>query len=182
MGPEAYRELILRGQEELNRRDVGRRMARDRRDVICQVLNSDRPLIQTNTYLRATRPVVSGIQENIGWHRESFYGPSMEESINFWAPIANVNAENIVRYIADSHLIADADIETVNVEEESVARFSVGHKIGLLYSPKQIVSGVDLSDPKPFCVLPGEVVIFAGALIHGAAENRSDKIRFSLDF
>ncbi len=182
MEADAYRALVLAAQEELNRRDTARRLARDRREAICEVLDSDRPLIQTNLYLRGTRPSVEGLQENIGWHRESFYGPDMDQSINFWCPVANVTADNAMRYIPDSHLIPDAEIETSSEPDESVERFSAGHKIGLLYAPKEIVSGVDLSSPKPFVVLPGEVAIFAGHLIHGAATNRSDRIRFSVDF
>lgn len=139
-------------------------------------------MIQSNVYLRATRPAISGVTENIGWHRESFYGPAMEESINFWVPVANVSVENVMHYIPESHIIPDADIETESVNDASVERFSAGHKIGLLYAPKEIVSGVDLNVSKPFCVLPGEVAIFAGALIHGAAANRSADIRFSIDF
>lgn len=182
MAPEAFRAIVLRAQEELNARDFARRLARDRRETICRILGSDRPLVQTNAYMRATRPHVDGVQENIGWHRESFYGPDMQESINFWVPIANVSAENAVRYIPDSHLIPDEDIQTTSEEDGTVERFSAGHKIGLLYRPKEIVSGVDLTASQPLVALPGEAAIFAGALIHGAAANHSDHIRFSVDF
>ena len=182
MEPEAYRELIFAAQEELNRRQITRRLAQDRRDLICQVLDTRNPMIQTNIYMRGTRTSVSGIQENIGWHRESFYGPDMDQAINFWVPILNVTHENIMRYIPDSHLIPDADITTRSEPDKDVQRFSAGHKIGLLYAPKEITGGVELETSKPFCVLPGEVAIFAGHLIHGAAENRSDRIRFSMDF
>ena len=182
MDADAYRALVLGAQEEMNRRGIARRLSEDRRAVVCEALQTQMPLIQTNLYLRATRPSVSGLQENIGWHRESFYGPDMDQSINLWVPVANVSAENIMRYIPDSHLIPDADIKTNSEADASVERFSAGHKIGLLYAPKEIVSGVDLSEPRPFVVLPGEVAIFAGHLIHGAATNSSDKIRFSLDF
>lgn len=182
MDPDDYRNLVAQAQAELNRRQMARRLAEDRKSIICEVLDSENPLIQTNLYLRATRPSISTVQENVGWHRESFYGPDMDASINFWVPVANVNSENVVRYIADSHLIPSSEIETTSEPDASVARFSAGHKIGLPYAPKTIVSGVDLSEHHPFVVLPGEVAIFAGALIHGAAENRSDKIRFSVDF
>ena len=182
MQPDAYRGLVLAAQDELNRRAVTRRLAQDRRTVIEEHLQSDRILIQTNIYMRATRPAGTGVTENIGWHRESFYGPDMDQSINFWVPIANVTAQNALRYIPDSHLIPDAQIETVSEQDDSVDRFSAGHKIGLLYAPKSITGGVDLSQSKPLCVLPGEAAIFAGHLIHGAAENRSDRIRFSMDF
>ncbi|MEM7057098.1 MAG: phytanoyl-CoA dioxygenase family protein [Pseudomonadota bacterium] len=182
MEPDAYRGLIFAAQEELNRRQITRRLAEDRRDVICEVLDTQRPMIQTNIYMRGTRPSVLGIQENIGWHRESFYGPDMDQAINLWVPILNVSAENVMRYIPDSHLIPDAEISTHSEADDSVQRFSAGHKIGLLYAPKEITGGVELNVSKPFCVLPGEVAIFAGHLIHGAAENLSDKIRFSMDF
>ncbi len=182
MEPEVYRNLIVQAQDELNRRMLGRRMAEDRREVICQVLESQRPMIQTNVYFRGTRPRISDVQENIGWHRESFYGPDMAQSINFWVPFANVCADNAMQYIPNSHLIPDSEIETTSQPDKSVARYSAGHKIGLLYAPKQIKKGVDLSNSKPFCVLPGEVAIFAGALIHGAAKKYSDQIRYSMDF
>ena len=182
MDPDDYRNLVAQAQTELNRRQLARRLAEDRRDIIREVLDTENPMVQTNLYLRATRPSISGVQENIGWHRESFYGPDMDQSINFWVPVANVNSENVMRYVADTHLIPDSDIETISEPDASVARYSAGHKIGLLYAPKKIVSGVDLDEHHPFVVLPGEVAIFAGALIHGAAENRSDKIRFSVDF
>jgi len=182
MESEAYRALLLAAQDEMNRRAMTRRLAEDRREAICEVLQSDRPMIQTNIYLRGTRPAGTGVTENIGWHRESFYGPDMDQSINLWMPVANVSAENAMRYIPDSHLIPDEAIETVSKPDTSVARFSAGHKLGLLYAPKEITAGVDLTTSKPFCVLPGEVAIFAGHLIHGAAENRSDKIRYSMDF
>ncbi len=182
MDADEYRSLLLLAQEELDRRHIVRRLAQDRRELICEVLNTNQPMIQTNTYLRGTRPSVQGVQEYIGWHRESFYGPDMDQAINFWVPILNVTAENVMRYIPDSHLIPDANIETASEEDESVERYSSGHKIGLLYAPKRITSGVDLSKSKPFCVLPGEVTVFAGHLIHGAAENLSNHIRFSMDF
>lgn len=182
MAPDDYRSLVAQAQSDLNRRQLGRRLAKDRRDIICEVLDTKNPMIQSNLYLRATRPSNSSVRENVGWHRESFYGPNMQESINFWVPVANVSSENAIRYVADSHLIPDSEIETVSEADPSVARFSAGHKIGLPYAPKKIVSGVDLDVHHPFVVLPGEAAIFAGALIHGAAENHSDRIRFSVDF
>ena len=182
MAHEDFRSLVLRAQVELNTRDFARRLACDRRETVCRVLGSDQPLVQTNAYLRATRPHVEGVQENIGWHRESFYGPDMQDAINVWVPIANVSADNAVRYIPESHLIPDEDIVTTSEEDGSVERFSAAHKIGLLYRPKQIVSGVDLTASLPLVALPGEVAMFAGAMIHGAAANHSDKIRFSVDF
>lgn len=178
----SYHSLVAGAQDEFNRRNLARRLAQDRRHQLSVILGSDRIMLQTNLYLRATRPKQVMHQENIGWHRESFYGPSMQTAVNFWLPVANVNMDNTLRFISESHLIPDEAIETVNEDDPVVARGSAGHKIGLLYSPKRIVSGVDLSCPRPFIVLPGEAAIFSGQLIHGAAENHSEQIRFSIDF
>src|SRR6266516_89388 len=175
-----YTALVAEAQDELNRRCIARQLADDRRDILSGILASDRILVQSHLYLRATRPVRGG-QESVGWHRESFYGSSVETAVNFWVPILNVTIENTLLYVPDSHLIPDEAIVTKNEEDPTVRRGSAGHRIGLLYSPKRIISGVDFSTQCPFVVLPGEAAIFSGQLIHGAALNRSDKIRFSAD-
>jgi len=182
MAADAYRTLVAEAQDELNRRQTARRLAEDRRAELEAILGTDTILIQTNLYLRATRPRSISGQEHIGWHRESFYGPNMETSVNFWVPILNVTTDNAMRYVPDSHLIPDDAIQTVQEDSADVARYSAGHRIGLLYAPKRIVGGVDLTFNRPLTASPGEAAIFSGALIHGAADNRSDTIRFSVDF
>lgn len=182
MAADAYRALVAEAQDDLNRRQMARRLAEDRRTELEAILGTDAILIQTNLYLRATRPRGTGAEEHIGWHRESFYGPDMDTSVNMWVPIRNVSADNAVRYVPDSHLIPDDAISTIQEDSADVARFSPGHRIGLLYAPKKIVGGVDLTANRALLVSPGEAAIFAGALIHGAAENRTDRIRFSVDF
>ena len=181
MGGAAYQALVAEAQDEVNRRQVTRRLAEDRRAELVTILGTDAIMIQTNLYLRATRPKSDG-QEHIGFHRESFYGPDLIASVNLWMPIQNVTVDNAMRYVPDSHLIADEAIKTVSEDGAGVVRFSAGHRIGLLYSPKRIVEGVDLTTHRPLVVTPGEIAIFSGALIHGAAENRSHHLRFSVDF
>jgi len=182
MAADTYRTLVAEAQDNLNRRQMARRLADDRRAELQAILGTDAILIQTNLYLRATRPRGTGAEEHIGWHRESFYGPDMDTSVNVWVPIRDVSADNAMRYVPDSHLIADDAIQTVQEDSADVARFSAGHRIGLLYAPKRIVGGVDLASNRPLLARPGEAAIFAGALIHGAAENRTERIRFSADF
>ncbi len=176
-----YTALVADAQDELNKRILVRRLAGDRRDALSGILGSQRIMVQSHLYLRATRPMRGG-QESVGWHRESFYGSSVETAVNFWLPILNVTIENTLLYVPDSHLIPDEAIVTENEEDPTVQRGSAAHRIGLLYSPKRIVSGVDFSTHRPFIVLPGEAAIFSGQLIHGSAVNKSDKIRFSADF
>ncbi len=182
MDADGYRSLVVAAQDEINRCHMPRRLAEDRREELSAILGTTDIMLQTNLYLRATRPGITGTQEHIGWHRESFYGPDMGASVNFWMPIENVSADNAMRYVPESHLIPDEAIETHQEDDQSVARFSTGHRIGLLYSPKRIVRGVDFSCQRALLVTEGDVAIFSGALIHGAAENRSNELRFSVDF
>jgi hypothetical protein len=178
----SYRALVAEAQDEINRQGFARRLAEDRRLDLARILDSPNIMLQTNLYLRAARPARVGGQEQVGWHRESFYGPDMAASVNLWMPLSDVSTDNALRYVPDSHLIPDDAIETEQRDDPSVARFSAGHRIGLLYAPKKIVRGVDFTTHRPLLVGPGEVAIFAGALIHGSGENRSEQMRFSVDF
>lgn len=180
MATAKYTTLVAEAQDELNRRQLARLLGEDRRAELTEILGSDRILVQSHLYLRATRPMRGG-QESVGWHRESFYASSVETAVNFWVPVLNVTIENTLLYVPDSHLIPDEAIATRNEDDPNVPRGSAAHRIGLLYSPKHIVGGVDFSLQRPFIVLPGEAAIFSGQLIHGSASNRSEKIRFSAD-
>lgn len=182
MHADAYRKIVSKAQDQLNKRNLTYQLAHDRIDLIVDILASKKILIQRNLHLRATRPQIKNLQEYIGWHRESFYGRGVERCVNFWVPVANVTSENSLQYIPNSHLIPDDRLGIVRVEDPITAKQSAGHLIGLPYAPKHIVSGVDLSQRRAFDVGIGEAAIFSGSLIHGAAENRSNNIRFSLDF
>jgi ectoine hydroxylase-related dioxygenase (phytanoyl-CoA dioxygenase family) len=183
MPADGYRKLVSEAQDEINRQHIARQLAEDRRAALVKILGTNRILLQTNLYLRATRPTAGGSgQEFVGWHRESFYGPDMIASVNFWLPVRGVTPENTLHYVPDSHLIPEDDIQVVQESDSTVERFSAGHRIGLLYAPKRIVGGVDFKGRRPFIVPQGSAAIFAGALIHGAAENHSNQLRFSVDF
>lgn len=130
-------------------------------------------------YLRATRPNVGG-QEVVGWHREEFYG-APKGVLNLWVPIKGVTVENALRYVPDSDKIPDDEIITESAADPEITKGSDGNKIGLLYSPKRIVAGVDFDKAVPMEVPYGSAVLFSGSLIHGAAINRTKEIRFSVD-
>ena len=107
---------------------------------------------------------------------------NMEKSINVWTPLRGVNEDNTLRYVPDSHLINDDDIQTSSSDDKFTDRFSDGHKLGFQYAPKKIQSGVDINNHKPMLVNKYSSAIFNGNLIHGGAVNKSKNIRFSLDF
>lgn len=168
---EAYRKQIRTMQDELN--------ARRYADRILKAINIT-ALMRSDLYLRAARPNREE-QEAVTWHRESFYG-CPKTTLNVWMPILNCTKENSIRYVPGSEEIADEAIQLSQEEDASVPRGSAGHSIGLLYAPKTIIGGVDFSLAKSMYVPEGMVSVFPGELIHGAAQNKSDDIRFSVDF
>jgi ectoine hydroxylase-related dioxygenase (phytanoyl-CoA dioxygenase family) len=178
----AYREIMLQAQDAINKENMGFHLIKEIEAEVIRYLDTDRFLIQSNVYLRASRPIENSETENIGWHRETFYGPEMGKSINCWTPVEGVNEDNTLRYIPESQLIPDDNIVVEQEVSGSTERFSAGHKLGFQYSPKKIVSGVDLSNSSKLLVKDGESALFSGNLIHGAAVNKGKSIRFSVDF
>jgi len=182
MDKQHYRSIMLRAQEALNEIGAASLIATSIHANLCEYLGADDFMIQSNVYLRASRPQQPTLQESIGFHRESFYGPNMERAVNVWTPIRGVNEMNTLRYVPKSHLIPDSEIVTENQGYQYTERFSDGHKLGFNYDPKKIISGVDLKEHSPLLVPQGFSALFSANLIHGAAANQSECIRFSIDF
>lgn len=176
-----FREIILDAQKKINDLDIANKIVIEIYDDIVEYLNYDKFLIQSNSYLRVSRPNKE-FNDSIGWHRENFYAPNADEYVNIWTPILGVDKFNTINFVPESQLIKNDDIKTVNINDKYTKKYSNGHKIGLMYSPKKIISGVDLSRKEPMIVPYNSSSIFSGNLIHGAAGNTSNKIRFSLDF
>ncbi len=178
----AYRAHVLEVQTELNASDFVRRLCQEIQDEITDAIGEDRFFIQTNLYLRAARPETGGNREAIGWHRETFYGPNMERSVNIWTPVRGVSARNTLRFVPGSQAIPESEIRTVSVADDVTEKGSAGNRIGFLYSPKVIQSGVDLEASQPMEAPEGCSALFPGLLIHGAGHNLDSQIRFSVDF
>jgi ectoine hydroxylase-related dioxygenase (phytanoyl-CoA dioxygenase family) len=178
-----YRSIVKKAQEELNRKDFSRRLAKDLRQEIVEFIGEENFLIQSNLYLRATRFNVRNDVESISWHRETFYGSNLEKTVNIWTPILNVTNLSTLRFIPESQKILDEDICVESIEDPITKKGSDGNRIGFQYSPKKIIGGVDLNNSAPMNVPYSSSSIFSGNLIHGGAANYSNKkIRFSIDF
>jgi ectoine hydroxylase-related dioxygenase (phytanoyl-CoA dioxygenase family) len=181
MHNDEFRQIILNTQEKLNKNNITSKIVLLIYDDIANYLENDDFLIQSNSYLRVSRPIKE-CNDSIGWHRENFYAPNADEYVNIWTPIIGIDKLNTLNFIPESHLIKNEDIKTINIDDQHTKKYSNGHKIGLMYSPKKIISGVDFTKKEPMEVPYFSSSIFSGNLIHGAAVNESDKIRFSLDF
>lgn len=182
MDTDSYRAFALDVQNKINEMEIAQKICEGIFDELTAYLGTDHFMIQSNVYLRCARPQNPSKQENIGFHRESFYGENMETSVNIWTPIRGVVPENSLQYIPESQNIPEEDIITTSEEDQYTKQFSAGHKLGFLYKPKDIVSGVDLTKKKSMAVPYYASSIFSGSLVHGAAENYTDNIRFSCDF
>ena len=178
---EDFRKLVSSTQNQINDFNVVQKLSLSLKGQINEYLG-DNFLIQSNCYLRASRPNISSNSENIGWHRESFYFGMGHLCYNIWTPILGVNENNTIQYIPESQIINEKEIITEKQNDSYTKKFSSGHKIGFLYSPKVIKSGVNLNKNKRLIVPKECSAIFSGNLIHGAGNNTSSEIRFSLDF
>ena len=179
---EIYREIVKNAQDLLNEKEYARKICDRCIQAIRNYIREDEFFIQTNLYLRATRPTSDQETESISWHRETFYGPNMEKCVNIWTPILGVNEKNTLRYIPNSQDIPESDILLNQINDKATIKGSTGQKIGFLYSPKIIVGGVDLNKATAMIVPNFNSALFPGLLVHGSAQNFSQNIRFSVDF
>jgi len=182
--PDKYFSLVLTAQRRVNGLEVIKCLFDSERSLFERALRNGKGAAQRIAYLRAVRPFVGKCNEYVGFHRESFFNPDMVYATNIWLPIRNVTLANSVRFVPESQLIHDDSIETVNegIDSGLIKQYTSGHKIGLLYDQKRIISGVDFSKTDILYVPQGQIAAFNANLIHGAGVNNTDEIRFSLDF
>jgi hypothetical protein len=135
--------------------------------------------IQREPYLRVTRP--GQAQDNIGLHRDTFYGGSPYE-VSVWIPYVSVPAAGSLSILPGSHVMPESAFPTVSEPSPDVAKGSVKHKLGFLYAPKTIASSSIPRDRlKSIAISVGEVLVFTLSTLHGSEQNRSDVTRWSSD-
>ena len=188
MGSDEYRSIVAECQDEINSLNIAEKLVFQEKKIISQFMISPF-LLQSRVFLRATRPSKEQIQEYVGYHRESFYSDVehkhiVDQGMTIWVPIKNVNYRNTLNFIPRSHTIPSTEIKLQPQSEDksSVKKGSSGHKIGLLYSPKEIIGGVDLTTGVRFDASVGSYIVFSNQLIHGNGINNAEDIRFSIDF
>ena len=184
MKSEDYYALVLQAQNRVNALDPVRRLVRAHHADFSRIVGTKDLSAQRISYLRAVRPSREVGDEFVDFHRESLFNPDMVHAFNVWIPLSQAATGDALRYVPYSHRISDEEIVCRNegVGMRGVEKFGAGHKIGLLYDRKTIVSGVDFSTVYAMRVPEGQMVVFDGNLIHGAGRNDSNDIRFSMDF
>jgi Phytanoyl-CoA dioxygenase (PhyH) len=133
--------------------------------------------IQSKPHLRITRP--KKLQDNIGYHRDTYYGCSPFE-LSVLVPYVDVSAQSSLSVLSGSHLRPESDFPTTQIENPEVNKGSVRHQLGFLYAPK-IIDPSRTVNMQPVPLALGEALIFSLATVHGSIENRGQISRWSSD-
>lgn len=133
--------------------------------------------VQSNPYLRITRPHKP--QDNIGYHRDTFYGGSPFE-LSVLIPYVDVPAASALSVLPGSHLRPESDFPTQQVQSTEVTKGSPKHQLGFLYAPK-LIDPACLQPMKPIPLKLGDLLVFSLATVHGSKENQGHSCRWSSD-
>jgi len=134
-------------------------------------------LVQVNPYLRMARP--GKPQDNIGYHRDTFYGASPYE-LSVWIPYVDLPAESSLSVLSGSHIRPESDFPVTQTQSADVAKGSNLHKMGFPYAPKVMDAG-PLANIQAVPVNRGEALIFSLATVHGTTHNNGPIARWSTD-
>ncbi len=133
--------------------------------------------IQTEPYLRITRPHKP--KDNIGYHRDTFYGTGPGE-ISSVIPFINLSEKSTLSVVPKSHIIPDRFFKLNQVVNTEVPKDSKRHKMGFLYAPK-VMDPEIRNDVIPIPLKRGQALVFMLSIIHGSEENNTDYPRWSTD-
>jgi hypothetical protein len=134
-------------------------------------------LVQVNPYLRMARP--GKPQDNIGYHRDTFYGASPYE-LSVWIPYVDLPAASSLSVLSGSHIRPEADFPVTQTQSAEVKKGSDLHKIGFPYAPK-VMDADPLANIQAVPVKAGEALIFSLATVHGSTLNAGSIARWSTD-
>lgn len=183
---EKFYNLALECQNSLNEANLQKIFDDNEKKFLKKLFKNEDYLYSSIITLRVVRPKENSKQgEQIGWHRETFYGNNkyIKDAINLWIPVMNVQKDNALGIIPKSHLVDDKKIirRKYKYKDYNVKKFSAAHKLGFPYAPKKIVSGLNLDNAKRIYVKSNYFMVFSQMLVHGNAENQSKKIRFAIN-
>lgn len=182
-----FHQIAIKCQNEINNTNFNYEFYKSEKSFLKKMFKNDKVMISSVITLRAVRPNTSNTQEveQIGWHRETFYGKNtyIKHAMNIWFPLINVSKRSYLSIIPKSHLIEDKKIKrrVLIPKNYSVKKFSNAHKLGFPYAPKKIISGVNLNKPKRVKVNKNSYIIFSQLLIHGNSVNNTNSLRFAMN-
>lgn len=133
--------------------------------------------IQNKPYLRIVRP--GRREDNIGYHRDTFYGQSPYEVTVFCA-LTDLDDRGALRFVPGSHVRSDDEFGIVPVGAASWSKGSQKHQLGFPYAPKKITADI-AADLRAVTMRTGQAIVFSPSLIHGQELNSMETTRVSVD-
>lgn len=135
--------------------------------------------IQAQPYLRITRPHCP--QDNIGYHRDTFYGGSPYE-LSVLVPFVDLPKESSLSVLTGSHIQPEDFYPTRQIEnpDQAVRKGTPKHQLGFLYAPKMMDETIEeLMEAIPLKV--GQALLFSLSTVHGSRINSGTISRWSSD-
>lgn len=135
--------------------------------------------IQANPYLRMTRPHKP--QDNIGFHRDTFYGGSPFE-LSVFVPFVDLPSESSLSVLSGSHIHSEERYPTTQLEnpDTAVRKGTPKHQLGFLYAPKVMDPSIE-GQMEPIPLKVGQALVFSLSTVHGSRLNAGAISRWSSD-
>ena len=173
-----HTELQLQITKSFRERSSGPSILEGQRSFFIELLGPDL-FAQTNPYLRITRPHKAG--DNIGYHRDTFYGGSPYE-LSVLVPFVDLPSESSLSVLSGSHVHSEDFYPTTQVEnpDGDVRKGTPKHQLGFLYAPKAMHPSID-EHMEPIALKVGQALIFSLSTVHGSHLNTGTISRWSSD-
>ncbi len=173
---EAYIKVHLALNGFFRERQFAKKIISSELDAFQKLISPDL-CIQTNPYLRIARPGVAG--DNIGLHRDTFYGASPYE-LSVVVPYTDLDEGGALRVVSGSQRTPENEIRFHEVDIDGVERGSPRHLAGIPYIAR-IVSPEIANEAVPVPLTVGQVLIFGLATVHGQEINQGAGTRVTTD-
>lgn len=147
-------------------------------DFFQQIVGLDL-LSQAAPYLRMTRP--GKPQDNIGYHRDTFYGGSPYE-LSVLVPFVDLEKASSLSVLSRSHCLPESLFPTKQIQnpDTDVTKGSIKHQLGFLYAPKLMDPAIE-KDIEPIPLKKGQALMFFLSTVHGSVINSGSVTRWSSD-
>lgn len=135
--------------------------------------------VQKDPYLRVTRSEKP--QDNIGCHRNTFYGGSPYE-LSILVPYMNINEFSALQVMTGSHTLPENHFPTKQIKnsDPAVQKGSAKHQLGFLYAPK-VMDPLIASETIPIPLKLGQALAFSLSIVHGSVVNKGRITHWSSD-
>jgi ectoine hydroxylase-related dioxygenase (phytanoyl-CoA dioxygenase family) len=173
---EAYIKVHLALNGFFRERQFAKKIISSELDAFQKLISPDL-CIQTNPYLRIARPGVA--RDNIGLHRDTFYGASPYE-LSVVVPYTDLDEGGALRVVSGSQRTPENEIRFHEVDIDGVERGSPRHLAGIPYIAR-IVSPEIANEAVPVPLTVGQVLIFGLATVHGQEINQGAGTRVTTD-